>query len=263
MRINEQKVIGLTVFAAVLVGGLVLLRRNSHVPVSIEPSASNNIQLNRDESAAPLAQSTSPAPAAAKRSDSAQTTAPLWVVTGKTTGEKLNPKSASYAKAQQDRVKLQGRSSPFDPASLTPLAALQRGDNVVIPLLGGEQVAGKVNLVQLEAGGWVRVGGELTGLRAGSFSLASSGNKVGGTILLPQEQIAYTIAEQSDGKLVMQEKPLSDVICFPIPRPKNEPANSVQSLGPQESPPILLSGLVVFAISAIPIARRSGLVAQW
>ena len=241
MRINEQKVIGLTVFAAVLVGGLVLLRRNSHVPVSIEPSASNNIQLNRDESAAPLAQSTSPAPAAAKRSDSAQTTAPLWVVTGKTTGEKLNPKSASYAKAQQDRVKLQGRSSPFDPASLTPLAALQRGDNVVIPLLGGEQVAGKVNLVQLEAGGWVRVGGELTGLRAGSFSLASSGNKVGGTILLPQEQIAYTIAEQSDGKLVMQEKPLSDVICFPIPRPKNEPANSVQSLGPQESPPILSS----------------------
>ena len=247
MQISKQRILGLLVFPAVVLAGLVLLRpaSNSHASVDAQPNARNKDTPYQAETATPslppLAQSASPAAAAAASSVSAPSPAQLWAAPGETTGEKLDPKSASYAKARREGVKPKGRSSPFDPGSLTPLAALRRGDNVVIPLLGGEQVTGKVNLVQQEAGGWVRVGGELTGPRSGSFSLGSSGKNAGGTILLPQEQIAYAIAEQPDGQVVMQEKPLSDVICFPIPRPKNEPATAVRSLGPQESPPILSS----------------------
>jgi hypothetical protein len=77
-------------------------------------------------------------------------------VPGDTTGERLDPKSASYAKAQREGVKPKGRSSPFNLVSVASLVALQRGDNVVIPLLGDEQVTGKVNLVQRDESGWVR-----------------------------------------------------------------------------------------------------------
>jgi len=247
MQISKQRILGLLVLPAVVLAGLVLLRlvSNSHAPVDAQPNAWNKDTSYQAETATPslppLAQSASPAAAAAASSVSAPSPAPLWAAPGETTGEKLDPKSASYAKARREGVKPKGRLSPFDPGSLTPLAALRRGDNVVIPLLGGEQVTGKVNLVQQEAGGWVRVGGELTGPRPGSFSLGSSGKNAGGTILLPQEQIAYAITGQPDGLVVMQEKPLSDVICFPIPRPENEPATAVRSLGLQEALPILSS----------------------
>jgi hypothetical protein len=246
MQISKQRILGLLVFPAVVLAGLVLLRpaANSHVPVDAQPNARNKDTPHQAETATPspppLAQSASPAAAAAASSVSAPSPAQLWAAPGETTGEKLDPKSVSYAEAQGEGVKPKGRSSPFDPGSLTPLAALRRGDNVVLPLLGGEQVTGKVNLVQQEAG-WVRVGGELTGPRSGSFSLGSSGKNAGGTILLPQEQIAYAITEQPDGQVVMQEKPLSEVICFPIPRPRDEPVAAVRGFGPQEAPPILSS----------------------
>ena len=247
MRISKLKILGLMIFAAVVLAGLVLLQlaSNSDAPINVQPNARNKDTPYPAGTATPspllLAQSASPAVVAATSSVSVTSPAKLWAAPAETTGEKLDAKSANYAQAQREGIKPTSRSPPFDPGSLTPLAALQRGDNVVIPLLGGEQVTGKVNLVQQEAGGWVRVGGELTGARSGSFSLGSSGKKVSGTILLPQEEIAYAITEQPEGQVVMQEKPLSDVTCFPIPRPKNEPATAMRGLSPQESPPILSS----------------------
>ena len=78
----------------------------------------------------------------------------LWRVAGDANGEKLGPKSAAFARARREGVKVEGRSASTDPGSLARVAELQRGDLVARPLVGGEQVAGKVNVVQQEAGGW-------------------------------------------------------------------------------------------------------------
>ncbi len=113
----------------------------------------------------------------------------------------------------------------------------------MIPLLDGEQVTGKVNLVQPEASGAVRIGGELTGSRPGSFSLGTGGQKAGGSILLPNEGVAYTITERPDGKVVLEEKQLSELVCRRMPRPKYEPAAAARNLAAQAVtvPPILSS----------------------
>jgi hypothetical protein len=269
MQVGKQRILGLLALPAVVLAGLVLLRpaSNPQVAADVQPNARNKDTPHQAEavtpSSTPLARSASPPAAAATSPISAPSPTQLWAAPGETTGEKLDPKSASYAKAQGQGVKPKGRSSPFDPRSLTPLGALRRGGNVVIPLLGGEQVTGKVNLVQQEAGGWVRVGGELTGPRAGSFSLGSSGKSAGATILLPQEQIAYTITEQPDGQTVMQERPLSDVICFPLPRPKNEPVIAVPSLGPQEPPPILSSRPAATAVLYLDFDGETVIDPRW
>jgi len=147
----------------------------------------------------------------------------------------------AFVQAKQEGVKIEGRSAQIDPDSLARMAELQRGDIVAMPLLGGEQVEGKVNVVQQEASGWVRIGGELRGPRSGNFSLGINGGKVGGTILLRREEIAYVITGQGEGGALIQEKHLSEVICFPIPRPKNEPLAARQSVVAQSIPPILSS----------------------
>jgi hypothetical protein len=60
-------------------------------------------------------------------------------------------------------------------------------------------------------------------------------------ILIPAERIAYVISEQPDGEVLMQEKPLSEVICFPYRRADDEPVAAAGESDPQESPPILSS----------------------
>ncbi len=169
------------------------------------------------------------------------TSTKLWASPGEAEGKKLDPKSVRYLKAKATGIKLPGRSATIDPESLDTLPELKRGDNVVIPLLGGEQVTGLVNLVQVEAGGQVLIGGELTGLRLGTFSLGAGGTRIGGVIQLPKEELAYEITEQADGRLIMQEKHLSEIICLPMPRFTNEPQASVQRLRVQTVSPILSS----------------------
>jgi hypothetical protein len=95
--------------------------------------------------------------------------------------------------------------------------------------------------VQEEAGGWVRVGGELTGPHTGTFFVGTGGEHVAGAVLLPKAEIAYVIEGQRDGQVSLQEKPLSEVICFPLPQPKDEPVSAAGDPAPQAIPPILSS----------------------
>jgi len=217
---------------------------NSASSAKVELLARHEAEPSRSETATPnpplFAQVAPRVSAATKSAVPAPAAAQLWAAPSETRGEKLDPKSATYLKAQREGVKLQGRSAPLDSGSLATLATLQRGDDVVIPLLGGEKVTGRINLVQQEANGWVRTGGELTGPRTGSFFLGSSGKKVTGTILLPKEEIAYALGEQPDGRVLMQEVLASEVVCFPMPRPENEPVPAALSLL-AEIPPILSS----------------------
>src|SRR6185436_12312761 len=118
---------------------LVLMRPSTpRTPGNVELRAQNETPPYRAEITAPPptapAQPASSETAAPTRSVSAPAPARLWATPGETTGERLDPKSASYAEAQREGVKPKGRSSPFDPGSLTPLEALRRGDNVVLPL---------------------------------------------------------------------------------------------------------------------------------
>ena len=126
------------------------------------------------------------------------------------------------------------------PASLTALASLSRGDRVLLPLPGGTPATGKLNLVQRASDGVLRMGGELPEATGGSFSLAMRDNQIEGVVLLPEQEIACTITNQSDGALLLREKPLAEVICFPLPRMEGEPAAS-PPLGAIEAPPVLSS----------------------
>ncbi len=188
----------------------------------------------------------SPAPAPASTSvqvagvieNRAPTTTRLWGEPGPASGEKLAV--STRLKARLSGASIPGRTASLDSALGPTLAALQRGDTVVIPLLDGEQVTGRVNLVQQDGGGIV-VGGGLTGSRTGSFSLGTGGQQAGGTILLPNEDLAYTITERGEGRLVLQEKPLAELICRRLPRPAYELTGAARTPAAVTVPPMLSS----------------------
>jgi len=124
---------------------------------------------------------------------------------------------------------------------MLPLTQLQKGQQVIIPLPGGVEVAGLVNLVQTASDGTVRVSGSLTGDHAGSFSLSQGVNSVGGRVLLQQEKLAYVVSTPSPGRMQMRELLLSDVICYPMPLDKADPQAAPPGSGPQAAPPLLQS----------------------
>ena len=129
----------------------------------------------------------------------------------------------------------------LDAASLVALASLLPGAEIVMALPEAAPVVGRVNLVQREADGIVRIGGAVVGSSGGSFSLAGRGAVAAGRILLPERSVAYEIFTEIDGRVVLQEKPLSAVICYPLPRPTNEPQAMSAPSGPLAIPPVLSS----------------------
>ncbi len=142
----------------------------------------------------------------------------MWPAPAETWGVKLEPRSAAYAAALRSGQKLKGRTGPLDVASMASPAKLKEGDELTIPLLGGDQVTGRVQLVMSEANGVVRVGGKLTGDEVGTFALAQLPDQITGSILLPNRGIAYVITPGEDGGTWLVEKALSDVICLPYPQ---------------------------------------------
>ncbi|HEX2852909.1 MAG TPA: immunoglobulin domain-containing protein [Opitutaceae bacterium] len=143
----------------------------------------------------------------------------LWAKVADTQGTKLQADSAAYVAARVSGREIRGRFARMDVPSATVLANLQAGETVALPLLGGEEVTGRVNLVQAEAGNWIRVGGELTGAREGTFTLNSNGDQFDGMVLLPREKLAVLITQGATGRALMEEKPIGEVLCTPMPLP--------------------------------------------
>ncbi|MEO8350755.1 MAG: putative Ig domain-containing protein, partial [Chthoniobacteraceae bacterium] len=133
------------------------------------------------------------------------------------------------------------RRAEIDPASFADLGSLQPKDLVQLPLLDGETVEGKVNLVRPDSDGWVRVGGQLTGKRAGSFTLGSNGVEASALVQLTRERVAYEVGRQDDGRTMMVEKHLGNVLCLPLPPMYGENPPQIVPRAPQEAPPILNS----------------------
>lgn len=155
--------------------------------------------------------------------------APLWIPIGETRGMKLEMRPAfSHSRALNGASA--GRSLQLKAPPAVALAALQPGERVLLPLPSGEEVTGRINLVQSDAGSWVRVGGELTGSRKGSFALSASPNApdVDGIVLLPTEGLAFVVSNDATGKVTMEEKLIGELLCIPMPKaPVEAGANSL------------------------------------
>ena len=115
------------ILAVVVLTGLVFLRRDSDspAPAKVEIPAQHKVQPSQADTTTPsphlLAQA-----AAGKSSASTASSAPLWAAPNETLGEKLDPKSAAYLKAQQAGVRPKGRSALLDRGSMTSLAIFYR-----------------------------------------------------------------------------------------------------------------------------------------
>ena len=180
-----------------------------------------------------------PAPAV-QQPVAARPMAVLFAAPAASTGERINPRSPAYIKASSAGKRPVGRMAEIDPRTFASLSSLKAGDSVRIPLMDGETAEGVVNLVQPGRGGWVRIGGALTGEKAGSFAIGSNGSQVGGIIQLKRERIAYEMELQEDGRTLLLEKSVPDVVCDPMPRVDNNAAWSVAT-GPVAAVPILNS----------------------
>ncbi len=118
----------------------------------------------------------------------------------------------------------------LDRESFAALADGKIGEQVSLPLPDGRTVTGTIKLVQNE-NGTVRVSGALDSEPLSTFVLSASGEHVSGIVQRPAEHLAYAIEETEQGKVVLREKSLSDVVCAPMPRKKDEPARTTGSTG--------------------------------
>ena len=78
-----------------------------------------------------------------------------------------------------------------------------------------------MNLVQHD-GEWLRVGGSLLPKGKGTFTISSNGEEYIGSIYVLDEKKAYQIKPGADGGVEVQERPLGEALCLPVPRPRFE-----------------------------------------
>ncbi len=122
---------------------------------------------------------------------------------------KAMPLGIRGVNAHQDR----GRVAKLDQSGLRKLLALQKGITVLLPSFDGEGIQAEVGL-RTEDHGWLRFGGALSGLN-GSFTLNTNFDRVFGLILLRESEIAIEIVTEENGEIVMVERRLPAVVCWP------------------------------------------------
>lgn len=142
---------------------------------------------------------------------------------GQAVGERIIPHQAQFRKVATKGKTGGGRHAEVQPRSFVDPKTLVAGQRITLPLMDGEQVEGTVNLVKPGREGWTRAGGALLGGRIGSFVLASNGTQVSALIMLPKEGLAYEVNRERDGRTLMVERPLSDVLCYELPLGDDEP----------------------------------------
>ncbi|MEI6715956.1 MAG: immunoglobulin domain-containing protein [Verrucomicrobiota bacterium] len=110
-----------------------------------------------------------------------------------------------------------GRVVKVDRSALQGWGKLKEGQQVALPSLDGEPLAGEVHL-RMEDNGWVRFGGTLAG-KEGTFSLNTNFDQVSGAILLPESGRAYEIRSDASGEVLVVERRLSSLVCWPYSVP--------------------------------------------
>lgn len=226
-------------------GGLYLRDRQSGSPASTPSPTASGVKTKSKRPADQFA-------ADQKTPGSSANPIALWPTPVSITQEAPAPAPQNAQLAQQhDHAEHEAaepakfRRATFDAnslASLPALGELKTGDSVVIPLMDGTQVTGRVNLVQPDEHGWTRIGGELAGANAGSFTMGSDGKEVSAMILLPGKDLAYEVSGQLASNATMEEKPLSEALCSPLPATTEQATASSPTSGtPQSAPPLLSS----------------------
>jgi len=188
---------------------------------------------------------------AAPRPESAPPTAPsdppyvlvghAWTLLAPTEGVKLDPKSTAARVAAITGRPIRGRSALATGLPYAQLERLRQGDSLQISLLGGDSTLGLVHFVGRDDAGWIRVAGALSGPQKGSFILAGNARTSEALLQLPEEGLAYALEHQRDGKTVLVEKPLSQVICEDLPKFQGSGEGSADTIRIQAVPPILSS----------------------
>lgn len=124
---------------------------------------------------------------------------------GGAAGESMNSSRSSRA--------AKGRVVALRQGALRVWSNLREGDAVSLPWFGEEALVGMTHL-RMEDNGWVRFGGELERER-GSFHLNLRGGEVSGAILMPGVGVALEIRTEPSGAVLLVERPLSALQCWP------------------------------------------------
>jgi alpha-tubulin suppressor-like RCC1 family protein len=245
---------GLVAFAAVILGAALYWFAQdpaTSVGSDASPTTREALATPAFTPAAPHASSATPAPAPA-------ITGPLWTPGAAVTAPaptRPGPTPVAVATIALDAAHAR-RSLP----------QLHEGDAIDLPLMHGERAHGRVNLVQRESNGILRIAGALDSSPVsptsnnGSFSLSLAGSRLSGRILLPASRLAYLVESTSAGQTQLTETALSAVLCDPLPRPPEDEemgddetaavaamsgvdsAAAASAAGsPEEAPPVLSS----------------------
>jgi hypothetical protein len=182
-----------------------------------------------------------PAPPAAGSSPPVRLVGHAWTLLAPTEGVKLDPTGAAVRVAAMTGRPIRGRSALASGLPAAQMEGLRQGDSLQVSLLGGGSTVGYIHFVGRDDSGWIRVGGALSGQQKGSFVLAAKGRASEALLQLPEEGLAYTLELQRDGKTLLVEKPLSQVICHELPKFQESGAEPADTIRIQAVPPILSS----------------------
>ncbi len=106
-----------------------------------------------------------------------------------------------------------GRTVSLKAALKEVLKTAKEGVQLGLPGFDGEQFAATVKL-RVEDGGWVRLGGRLAD-NSGTFSLHLRSAEVFGTVQFPRTGMAWEIRTEPDGEILLVERTLSQIVCWP------------------------------------------------
>jgi hypothetical protein len=88
-------------------------------------------------------------------------------------------------------------------------------DIMLLPLMEGRTVVGRIHLAEPVADGGVRLAGSLD--EGGSFALVAQGSSLTGLIIPKKSSVAYVLARGSDGKTYLLEKATDALLCVNLP----------------------------------------------
>lgn len=156
-----------------------------------------------------------------------------------------NPLLVAGMNPQNDK----GRVAKLDRSQLKNLGRLQQGSQVALPGFDGDTISGEVQL-RVEDNGWVRLGGTLPDGK-GTFTLNTNFDEVSGSILMPETGRGFEIRTDATGEVLLVERRLSSLVCWPLSIPESVAAAAVAD----SSTLAISKGGVVPAINTRPGAK--------
>ena len=246
MKFSRRLTVVLSVLALLSLGGLWVEQR--FAPTSLtSPSKpaveSSRTSLTPDQHPLELAGQTSPTPSTTSSMVAGRYALTAWTLTSPSEGPDFSVQSVAAQIARWQGKPAKGRSATMVSPTREQLQALRSGDRLQVPFLDGSSRAAAVTQVHQDHDGNVIVSATFSDHHRDTLVLSHNGKNASAVALLYSEGRALEVEKQRDGQLILHEKHLSEVLCFPLPRPRNDPrANSPSDRSRiQANPPSLSS----------------------